>query len=187
MRRMLLSGPAVEPVLVAEAKAHLRLDTADEDEVVGALLVAARIAAEAEIRQVMIAQSWRVAFPAWPADRVAALPIVPLQSVQAVRAIDGAGGSRLLAAAEYEVDREAATVTLAPTADTASAAEFEIDFTAGYGTSGVDVPQPLRLAIRMLVTHWFENRSPVALGDVAAPMPGGWRELLAPYRRLRLC
>ena len=68
-----------------------------------------------------------------------------------------------------------------------SAVRYEIDFTAGYGSSGVDVPQPLRQAIRLLVTHWYENRSAVVLGDDASATPLGYRELVAPYRRMALC
>ena len=39
MKRILLEGPAVEPVLVAEMKAHLRLDGDEEDDLLGALIV----------------------------------------------------------------------------------------------------------------------------------------------------
>ena len=59
MKRILLEGPAVEPVLLAEAKAHLRIDGDDEDDLIGALIAAARVAVETEIRRVLIAQSWR--------------------------------------------------------------------------------------------------------------------------------
>ena len=51
----------------------------------------------------------------------------------------------------------------------------------------MDVPQPLRQAIRLLVTHWYENRSAVVLGDTAEATPLGYRELVAPYRRMALC
>ena len=49
------------------------------------------------------------------------------------------------------------------------------------------MPQPLRQAIRLLVTHWYENRSAVVLGDDSGAMPLGYRELVAPYRRMALC
>jgi uncharacterized phiE125 gp8 family phage protein len=51
----------------------------------------------------------------------------------------------------------------------------------------VDVPQPLRLALRLLVTHWYEHRSAVTVGSAAETTPLAYRELIAPYRRLALC
>ena len=85
MKRILLEGPAAEPILLAEAKAHLRVSANDEDELVGALITAARVAVETEIRRVLIAQEWRVIVEAWPEDGVT-LPFVPALSVEAVRA-----------------------------------------------------------------------------------------------------
>ncbi len=105
-------------------------------------------------------------------------------SVEAVRAIDGEGVATELDAEDYEFDPADFSVTLDPIAGTT---RYEIDFTAGYGTSGVDVPQPLRQAIRLLVTHWYEHRSAVTLGDDPATTPLGVRELLAPYRKMALC
>lgn len=183
MKRILLEGPAVEPVLLAEAKAHLRIDGSAEDDLIGALIAAARVAVETEIRRVLIAQRWRAIVDEWPAEGVT-LPLQPAISVEAVRAIDAAGAATELTASDYEFDPADFSVTLDPVA---SAVRYEIDFTAGYGTSGVDVPQPLRQAIRLLVTHWYEHRSAVTLGDDPANTPLGFRELVAPYRRIFLC
>ena len=182
MKRILLEGPAVEPVLLAEAKAHLRLESDDEDDLVGALLAAARVAVESDIRRVLIEQTWRAFVDLWPDGLT--LPIVPALGVEAVRAIDADGVATLLAAEDYAFDAADGTVRLIHAQ--AGAVEYEIDFTAGYGTSGVDVPQPLRLAIRLLSTHWYEHRSAVS-DESAEATPLGYRELIAPYRRMMLC
>ncbi|MYZ50470.1 head-tail connector protein [Propylenella binzhouense] len=186
MRRELISGPAAEPVLLEEAKAHLRLDTDDEDAFVGALIVAARIAIESEIRQVLIAQAWRTAIPCWRAGEAIELPVQPLLSVDAVRAVARDGTASPLPAEAYAADPAEGTATLLSEMSPPPV-RYEVDFTAGMGSSGLDVPQPIRLAIRMLTTHWFENRSPVVLGERPTEGPAGWRELVAPYRRVRLC
>ena len=139
---------------------------------------------ETEIRRVLIAQTWRAILDEVPADRVV-LPVAPVLSVDAVRALNGAGVPALLTVADYSF--QAADGSLRITGAPPGAVSIEVDFTAGYGTSAAEIPQPLRQAIRMLVTHWFEHRSAVTLGDAAAATPAGYRELLAPYRRMALC
>jgi uncharacterized phiE125 gp8 family phage protein len=183
MKRILLEGPAVEPLLLAEAKAHLRLDADDEDELLGALIVAARVALETEIRRVLIAQRWRAIVDGPPRGRIA-LPVVPVLSVEAVRGVDGDGNTTELDESDYSVDAADGSVTFAAEE---GAVRHEIDFTAGYGSSGVDVPQPLRQAIRLLVTHWYEHRAAAADGDAMTEAPFGFRALIAPYRRISLC
>ena len=184
MTRILLEAPAVEPVLIAEAKAHLRLDRDDEDDLVGALIVAARVAAETEIRRVLIAQKWRVLVDRWPAAGLA-LPVGPVLAVDAVRAVEPGGAAAVLAADDYRLDPIVGSLRLIKPAP--DAAYYEIDFSAGYGVSGLNVPQPLRQAIQLLVTHWYEHRSTVLVGDATGAMPFGYRELVTPYRRVALC
>src|SRR5436190_4991877 len=127
MKRILLEGPAVEPVLLAEAKLHLRLDGEDEDVLIGALIAAARVAVETEIRRVLIAQRWRAITEGWPADGVT-LPIQPALSVEAVRAIGASGATTELSADDFEFDVADFSVTLDPVPGTV---RYEIDFTAG--------------------------------------------------------
>jgi uncharacterized phiE125 gp8 family phage protein len=184
MNRILLEGPAVEPVLLAEAKAHLRLDGSAEDDLVGALIAAARVAVEMEIRRVLIEQRWRALVERWPSTGVI-LPVSPAIGVDEVRAIDRDGAATVLASEDYEFEAADGSVLLLEPVPEAVC--YEIDFSAGYGSSGLDVPQPLRHAIRLLVTHWYEHRSAVIMGDAATAAPLGWRELVAPYRRMLLC
>ena len=183
MKRILLEGPAVEPVLVAEIKAHMRVGDDAEDELIGSLISAARVLVEAETRRALIEQRWRALFDVWPRAGII-LPVVPAISVEVVCAIDADGGTAVLDEADYAL--EVADGSLRLDNRPAGAVRYEVDFTAGYGASGLDVPQTLRQAIRLLVTHWYEHRSAVMQGEGnAAPL--GWRDLVAPYRRLALC
>jgi uncharacterized phiE125 gp8 family phage protein len=54
MTAALITGPALEPVSLDDAKAHLRLDTDDDDVLVGAAICAARLHVEAATRRVFI-------------------------------------------------------------------------------------------------------------------------------------
>jgi uncharacterized phiE125 gp8 family phage protein len=184
MKRVLLEGPAFEPVTLAEAKAHLRLDGGAEDELVAALVSAARVGVETAIRRVLIAQRWRAILDEVPARRIE-LPVAPVLSVEAVRTRDGEGVATLLPPAGYAFEVADGTVALG--AMPAGAAGVEVDFRAGYGATRADVPGPLRQAMLMLITHWFEHRSAVTVGDGAVATPAGYRELVAPYRRMALC
>ncbi|MGH6922550.1 MAG: head-tail connector protein [Propylenella sp.] len=184
MKRILLEGPVAEPVTLAEAKAHLRIDGDDEDDLIGALTVAARVATETEIRRVMIAQSWRAFVEVWPEEGIE-LPVQPALSVEAVRAIDTESMATLLDAEDHAFDIADGSVELKnPLVGTD---HYEIDFLAGYGASSADVPQPLRQAILMLAAHWHEHRSAVSDGERAAATPLGYRELIQPYRKVALC
>jgi uncharacterized phiE125 gp8 family phage protein len=189
MSSILLSGPAVEPVSLAEAKAHLRVEHADADAEISALITTARTHLELRTRRAFITQTWRLVRDGWPAEgRIAVLP-APLRALIAARIIMRDGSQRLIDLDRFAIDKAGAPAMLAfvPATMPASdlpAAGIELDVEVGYGAAPADVPQPLRQAVRMLVAHWYENRG--AIGDHSAMLPLSVNALIAPFRVLGL-
>ena len=62
---------------------------------------------------------------------------------------------------------------------------YEVQYTAGYGSSASDVPTPIIHAIKLLTTHLYENREIVTSMSVNS-IPNTVSALLNPYRVLRL-
>jgi uncharacterized phiE125 gp8 family phage protein len=189
MTAALISGPALEPASLDEAKAHLRLDGDDDDALVTAAITAARVHVEAATRRVLIEQQWRIYLDAWPHGRIVTLPVAPLVSVDGVTVYDTNGDPVTVEEGNYETDAVSVPGRLVlssslPAIVGRAVNGIEIDVTAGYGPSGVDVPAPVCQAIMMLVAHWYEHRG--AVGEVGAATPLGFDALVAPYRILSL-
>ena len=186
MSPILVAGPAVEPVTLAEAKAHLRLDGNDEDVLVGSLVTAARHTLELATRRAFVAQTWRLRLNSWPEPRTIVLPLAPVITVVAVRVIPASGPAVTLGSALYrtafEADPPSLIVDAAAPNPGAASGGIEIDASYGFGADGSAVPAPLRLAILRLLARWFERRGdgddPVLPADVAA--------LVSPFCRPRL-
>lgn len=134
MPERLTSPPGTEPVTLAEAKSHLRLDDALDDADVSRLIQAAREYVEEACWRGLITQSWELVRPTFAGDDTLELgsrgisygepnpftftrprqgtgqlpwielPRGQLQSVTSVKYIDGAGVQQTLAVTEYSVD-----------------------------------------------------------------------------------
>jgi uncharacterized phiE125 gp8 family phage protein len=189
MSSILLNGPALEPVTLAEAKAWLRVEHDDDDAAIGALAAGARLHVEARTRRALIAQTWRLVLDRWPASGRLAIRPAPVRTLDAVRVYDGEGVAHTLDRQGFVLDVAASALTFPPFAlaqPGRSAAGIEIDVTAGYGDAADDVPEPLRQAILMLVAHWYENRGVTAAGGAVALLPANVAALIAPYRMVAL-
>jgi uncharacterized phiE125 gp8 family phage protein len=188
----LLAGPAAEPVTLAEARAWLRLDGTDEDALVTTLVAAARIHVESTTGRALLTQSWRVVLDCWPIDRSVMLPVAPLQTLTEIRAYDEGGDASTIALAQFQAETAVAParLLLPPSVGGMPALRqrlgIEIDYVAGYGDDGSDVPADLRQALLVLVAHWFEHRDAVITAGSGAVIPEGFDRMLTPYRRVRL-
>lgn len=184
MSSILLAPPVVEPISLAEAKDFLRVETADEDPLIAALIAAGRIHVERQSGIALIAQSWRLVLDCWPeAGRIAVRP-VPLKALAAARVFDFDGEARAVDLQAFVVDASTSTLAFIPwilPMPTRIAAGIELDVIAGFGDTAADVPEPLRQAVRLLVAHWYENRAGIA-GAEGPPLPAGAAALIAPYR-----
>ncbi len=191
MALVLTAAPAAEPIALTEVKAHLRIDAGDEDALLSALIVAARMFVERTLGIALITQGWSYFFDVWPQAGCIALPLRPVQAVGAVKVHDGSGGSVTLDAVSYAVDllSDPARLVLKGALPPATARElnaFEVAVTGGYGDEADDVPGPIVQALKLLVAHWFERREPVVLESSAQEVPTMVAALLSPYRRVRL-
>lgn len=190
MTATLITPPAAEPVSLAEAKVHLRVENDADDALIGATISAARLFVEQATRRVLIAQGWRIWRDTWPESRLIEIPLAPLIAVDAVSVIDDAGAETELDAGLFEVDTfsipgRVHLIGSVPAPGT-KLNGIVIDVTAGHGTDAEAVPTPLRQAILQLVAHWYENRSAVAYDRAQGIAPLGVDALIAPYRIVAL-
>jgi uncharacterized phiE125 gp8 family phage protein len=188
MTAALITPPAVEPVSLDDARAHLRIDGSDDDALISSAIVSARAHVEALTRRALVEQGWRVYLDAWPRRRIIRVPVTPLISVDAITVYDGSGDPTTLTTEYYDVDVATGRILMAAGVPlpTRHLNGIEIDITAGYGATSIDVPTPLRRAVLMLVAHWYEHRGVVGHDMAGSVPPQGFDALIAPYRVLWL-
>ncbi|EKF19777.1 hypothetical protein NA2_05533 [Nitratireductor pacificus pht-3B] len=96
--------PAVEPVTLVEAKAHLRIAHAGEDELLNGLIRAAREEVETTTGSALINQSWRMVLDDWPRDALLLLRRPPVRQIISVTVFDADGAGSVLDPARYHLD-----------------------------------------------------------------------------------
>jgi uncharacterized phiE125 gp8 family phage protein len=185
MSLSLTTPPSAEPITLDDAKAHLKVDTTDDDALITSLICAARARAEWHTGRAFVTQSWTLWLDDWPCNGVIEIPLPPLQSVASVTAYTMDDSATVLDAATYQVDAASspARIMLKPNAsppvNLRRINAVAVAFIAGYGDADGDVPAPVREAILKLIANFYVNR-----GDAAAVTPADALALLAPYRIL---
>ena len=192
MALLLTTGPALEPVSLGEAKAHLRVDHGDEDVLIASLITAARIHLETMLGLAFVTQQWNLVLDQWPQGQAMVLPLSPLQSITAISLYDMADQASVIAPTNYSLDALSQPARLIwrgaspwPNPER-SYNGIEISLRAGFGANASDVPQPLRQAILLLAAHWYEHREPVGLASEAREIPQMVAMLTNTYKRVRL-
>ena len=190
MALVLTAGPTAEPISIAEAKAHLRIDTNAEDILIGSLILTSRLHIEAALGLALITQSWQLTLDAFPAGNALPLPLHPISAVTAISITgsDATVATLPTAATLFDTGPPARIVRTGPSWPiiTAAANAIAISFTAGFGPTPSDIPAPIRQAMLLLVAHWYEHRDPIEIGEPDTAIPKAVSELLKPYRRPRV-
>jgi len=166
MASILLTPPAIEPLSLAETKAYLRVETADDDPLIAALIAAGRIHVERQTGLALLTQGWRLVLDCWPENGSIAVGPAPLQALSAARVFDFDGEARAVDLRPFVLDPSTSTLAFRAWTlpmPTRIAAGIELDVTTGFGDTAGDVPEPLRQAVRLFVAHWYENRGVVGV------------------------
>lgn len=181
--------PAVEPVTLNEAKAHLRVSHGSEDELIASLIRAARDEVEKATGVALIDQSWRLTLDQWPRNAVATIARHPVKEILSVTVFGADGEGSLIDPGTYSLDSLSRPARL-HFEDTPAPVRvlngIEIDFSAGFGEAGTDVPDILKRAILLLVAHWYEFRGVYDAGDQPVSYPPGYDRIIVAYRLRRI-
>jgi uncharacterized phiE125 gp8 family phage protein len=183
-----LTTPAAEPLTMSQAAAHLRVDSTDDTAYIGDLVAVAREyfdsmtgRSSAVIQYLLVASRWQDLFDQTPSDTVTSIPRdayaiplyrTPLLTVDSIK--------------YYAPD--ATTLTTMPTTDyrvvttsqpgmiqlvnDAPEIDDRLDAIQITFTAGTDCPSAMsKHAIRMLVAHFYENRTPINIGNIVSEIP----------------
>lgn len=186
-----LTPPVVEPVSLAEAKTHCRVDSTTDDAYIASLITAAREWVEAYMDESLVHQQLVMRMDGFPAE--IELPRPPMATAGTATAVsityttDEGGTTATLATTQYRVDRDSTPGVMRPNYGGSWPGHLTdynavtVTWWAGRGASGAAVPQGVKNAILMIVGHLYERRLAADAGAVTE-MPFGVRALLDAQR-----
>lgn len=158
------TAPTVPAVTLAEAKAHLRVDIADEDTLIEAWVRSATGLAEQATGRAIMPQVWRLSLDAFPC--VIALARVPVRSITSITYVDAAGVTQTLDPSAYTLDNsdDYGHAHIHPAYGTSWPAArcqpnaVQVTFAAGYADAA-SVPEEIKDWIKLTVTSMHKNRA----------------------------
>ena len=162
---IIIAGPAIEPVTLAEVKLHTHIDHDVEDDILNSWIKTARTLAQDYQRRAYITQTLELSldgFPGMPYD----MPRSPLQSIESIKYYDYEDTENVFTVADLYVDIASDPGRIGfdynitwPTTILRELAAVKIQFKAGYGDATTDIPENVRDAIFLYCTFRNENRA----------------------------
>ena len=183
MPLVIVTPPAEEPVSLAEAKLHLRVDLADDDALIMALISAARQAAETITGRQIVTARWKLVLDCFPGPNLMGasdgrsfslpghailLPKCPVQSITSIQYLDMAGILQTLASNTYTADLACEPARITPVfgqiwpVTLPQIGAVAVTFDAGYGAATA-VPEGIKSWIKLRVGSLYAHREEVAV------------------------
>ena len=167
MSLQLVTPPAGEPVSLAEAKLHLRVDGGEDDLLIGSLITAARQAAETITHRQFITARWKLVMDAF-AGQAVLIHKSPLISVVAVEYLDMAGLVQTMPPSHYTVDAASEPARLTPIFGQTwpptlpQIGAVSVTFDADYGPASA-VPEGIKSWIKLRVGSLYAHREEMSV------------------------
>lgn len=183
MALQLLTPPSEEPVSLAEAKLHLRVDFDEDDALILALISAARQAAETLTGRQFIKARWRLVLDRFPVphgmacspedsfslpDHAFLLFKCPVQAVVSIQYLDMGGLQQTLESNLYTLDAACEPARITPIfgatwpVSLPQIGAVRVTFDAGYGSAS-DVPEGLKSWIKLRVGSLYAHREEMSV------------------------
>ena len=163
MALKLITPAAALAVSLSEAKAHLRIDSSDEDTLITSMITAATETCEQITGRAIMPQTWALTLDEFPS--VIELTRVPVASITSLKYTDTSGAQITLDSAAYRLrnvdDYASALIVPAYNAEWPDTLDdtdtVEVRFVSGYANAAA-VPQPIKNWILINVASQYENR-----------------------------
>lgn len=155
-------------VSLEEAKAHLRVEHALEDDLITTYIGAATQHVRTQAQRALTSETWDLHLDSWPVGALA-LPSPPLLEVVEVTYVDALGASQVLLDGSFTIERpsgpQALHASLAPIDSwpeiSRGPGAVRVRYKAGYGDAK-DVPSALRAAVLLTLGDLYSGASPVS-------------------------
>jgi len=180
MRRITIGASALS---LDDAKAHLRVDHDDEDDLITALAESACASIAENVGRILTDEQWEISIAAVDGDLV--LPLAPVQSVDAITYFDADDIEQTAPVTDFYFFADDDRAILRPKAGRSwpatIAREDAITITITVGMTMI--PPGLIAAAKLLLGHWYDTRAAVNIGNITSELPLGVQYLCDQARR----
>ena len=177
-------------VSTATAKAHLKVDVSDDDDLIADLVSAATKAAEDYTNRFFMNTTITMYGDTW--DDIATLYKSPVSSVTHIKYYDADDALQSLSTDIYLTDlvSKPARISLLPDQSfpdlSSRKMAVHIKYVVGEGTAVSDISDLIQQSVLLMVGHWYEHRSSVISGKTAMEIPLTSQMLLDQYK-IQVC
>lgn len=177
-----LTAPVTEPISLADAKLHLRVEHTADDALIQNQISAARAFIEDYCSRAIGAQSWQQTVDGSPDALPIPLTRAPVTAVTTVELVDTTG-TRLAVAGTILDNAVIPARVYPPTAGwpAAPAGQSWVRTQVAYDAGSEVTPEPIRQALLLLLGQWYDHRATIHVGSGSVTLPFAFRELLSTY------
>lgn len=184
MKYSIIQESGNEPLDLAFVKSYLRVDGSDDDDTIDLAIKAAREMCEEKTKRSIKTRTYELVLNDFPDQSYIEVPRPPFISIESIKYRDKNGDSYTVDPSEYEADIESepgniVTLSIWPQFTPYPVNAVRIRYSAGYGID--KVPSGIKQAMLLLISHWYENRRVVSVGEVTKVIEFTVDALLSSY------
>lgn len=161
MKRVIrLTQPTAEPITLAEAEAHLRIDTdSTEAGLVEAMISAARDACERYCNRAWASANFMETFDYFPVGGIQLID-PNVTAIVGIEYLDSDGTPATISTSSLTLDSDLSIIDYS--ADWPTGTRVKVSYTAGADAAASTpeyVPESIIIAMKLLLTDFYENRA----------------------------
>lgn len=184
----LQTAPTIEPVTRQEAKDFALIEHTADDGLIDTYIKAATDYVEDVTGRQLINATYDLRLDTFPAEIL--VPKPPLSSVTSITYTDSDDSSQTVATSVYQSDIYSVPGRIRPKLNQSWPTDVKDDtynviavkFVAGYGAAASSVPEQLKQAIKLLVSHMYTFREPIVAGTTPQHVPMAFDALIGQFR-----